>query len=96
MVLYRARISSYDNGAEGVYEFEERPDLLERPADEVVEAFIEYANRTIFAHERVTYELNGVMKHTPKGVVVGMGALHLPGHKDGLPFTIIINPAKAG
>jgi hypothetical protein len=71
-------------------------DLMKGPADEVVEAFFGYANRAIFEHEHVSYDLNGVMKHKGRNVVIGMGILHLQGHDDGLPFTITINPASAG
>lgn len=95
MIRYRARFEGFDTGKEGVYEFEDRADLLKGPADELVEAFFAYANRAIFEHERVTYELNGVMRHAARDTVIGMGVLHLQGHPGGMPFTITINPASA-
>jgi hypothetical protein len=96
MALYRARFTGSDTGNESVYDFDERDDLMMRPADAVVEAFFAYANRAIFQNEHIEYELRGVMKHTPKDVVVGLGVLYMPGHPDGLPFTIVISPAKMG
>lgn len=96
MVMYRARLEGFDTGQEGVYTFEDRADLMQEPADDVVAAFFSYANRAIFEHEHISYELNGVMKHKNRNVVMGMGVLHLEGHTDGLPFTIAINPASMG
>jgi hypothetical protein len=96
MTLYRARMQSYEDGNEGVYNFEERADLMKRPADDVVKAFIDYASRAIFEGDDISYELNGVMKHAPEDVVVGMGTLYRNGHEQGMPFTVIINPAKKG
>jgi hypothetical protein len=96
MTVYRARMQGYEDGSEGVYDFEERPDLMKRPADDVVKAFIDYAERSIFQGEDIHYELNGVMKHPPQDVVVGMGTLYRDGHPEGLPFTLIINPKKLG
>jgi hypothetical protein len=89
-------MQGYEDGHEGVYDFEERADLMKRPADDVVKAFIDYAGRSIFDGDDITYELNGVMKHTPEEVVVGMGTLFRTGHAQGMPFTVIINPAKLG
>ncbi len=96
MTQYRVRFEGFDTGQEGVHNFEDRPDLMTRPADEVIEAFFSYANRALFEHEHVTYELNGAMKHKSRNVVTGMGVLHMEGHVDGLPFTITINPAAIG
>ena len=96
MKKYRARLEGFDTGKEGVYTFEDRADLMSRPADDAVAAFFDYANRAIFEREQVSYELNGVMKHKVRNVVIGMGVLHMQGHDDGLPFTILINPASEG
>ena len=98
MTTYRARMMAYEGGAENSYDFEERPDLMKRMADEIVEAFMDHANRHIFGPEPVRYELNGVVKYPDKNVVVGMGRLSRSGDRpdDSEPFTIIINPAKMG
>jgi hypothetical protein len=96
MAVFRARMQGYDTGMEGVYDFEERADLLKRPADDVVKAFVDYAGRSIFEGDEVSYELNGVMKHEMKNVVVGMGTLYRNGHPEGMPFTVIINPREMG
>jgi hypothetical protein len=98
MARFRARLQSYSSGSEGVYDFDEQANLMSRPADEVVEAFIAFANREIFDTEPVRYELNGVMRHDGKDVVVGMGKLAREGDPPGGgdAFTIIINPAGMG
>ena len=98
MTTYRARMMAHEGGAENSYDFEERPDLMSRMADEIVEAFMEHANRRIFGAEPVRYELNGVVKFPDKNVVVGMGRIAREGDKasESEPFTIIINPAKMG
>ncbi len=93
---YRVRFEGFDTGREGLYHFEDRADLMDGPSDDVVAAFFQYANRSIFEHEHVRYELNGVMRHEGKNVVVGMGVMYLEGHKKGLPFTITVNPESVG
>jgi hypothetical protein len=44
----------------------------------------------------VRYELNGVIRHNRRDVVVGMGVMHMEGQSDGFPFTITISPASRG
>lgn len=96
MITYRARLEGFDTGKSGVYDFEDREDLIRRPADELVAAFFAYANRALFESGRLDYELNGVMRHNAKNVVIGMGTMFLDSHPDGLPFTVTINPAAMG
>jgi hypothetical protein len=50
----------------------------------------------LFETRRLDYALNGVMRHNARNVVIGMGALYLEGHPEGLPFTVTINPAATG
>jgi hypothetical protein len=82
------------NGAEGAYKFEHREDLMKRPADEIVAAFFDYAERELFRTQDVEYELNGVVKK--QNVVVAIGSLHRVGQEDHdlQPFTLFIGPDK--
>lgn len=92
MTTYVARTMDSAKGAEGSYRFEHRDDLMERPADEIVGAFFEYAEREVFSRGHVEYELNGAVKK--KETVVAIGSLHLQGDRDQQPFTIFIAPTK--
>lgn len=94
MIKYRVRMLDSVSGAEGAYEFEHREDLMSRPADDVVAAFFEHADRAIFTREHVAYELNGVVKNKKQKTVVAIGSLQMSGDlsdDDRRPFTIFIS-----
>jgi hypothetical protein len=93
MASYLARMMDSATGAEGVYRFEHRDDLMRRPADDIVAAFFEYAERDVFTRGHVEYELNGVVKNQKQNTVVAIGSLHMQGDDDNQPFTIFIAPA---
>jgi hypothetical protein len=95
MAKYQVRMLDSVSGGEGTYSFEHRDDLMKRPADEIVAAFFEYADRTVFTHDHVDYELNGVIKNQDLKTVVAIGQLHRREHEDhgGQPFTIFISAA---
>lgn len=95
MATYVARMMDSATGAEGAYKFEHRDDLMDRPADDVVAAFFEHADREVFTRGHVEYELNGVVKNKQQKTVVAIGALHMQGDDDSQPFTIFIAPAAA-
>ena len=93
MARYQVRMLDSVSGAEGAYQFEHRDDLMQRPADEVVAAFFEHADREVFARDHVDYELNGVIKNKDLKTVVAIGSLNRREHGDhgGQPFTIFIS-----
>ncbi|HVZ99293.1 MAG TPA: hypothetical protein VG841_03140 [Caulobacterales bacterium] len=95
MVRYQVRMLDSMTGAEGAYMFEHREDLMKRPADDVVAAFFDYADREIFERGHVAYELNGAIKNKKLGTVVAIGSMHMQGDKedDENPFTIFISRA---
>lgn len=96
MVRYEVRMLDSNTGGEGHYKFEHREDLMKRPADDVVAAFFEYADREIFDRGHVAYELNGVLKNTKQGTVVAIGQMHIEGEtkeEDLQPFTLFITRA---
>lgn len=92
MVKYQVRLLDSVSGAEGAYAFEHREDLMTKPADDIVAAFFEYANREIFTRGHVIYELNGVIKNKQQGKVVAIGQMHMDDERDDdlRPFTIFI------
>lgn len=90
MTTYLARMMDSATGAEGAYRFEHREDLMRRPADDIVAAFFEYAEREVFSRGHVEYELNGVVKK--QDTVVAIGSLRMKGDDDNQPFTIFIAP----
>jgi hypothetical protein len=94
MATFVARMMDSATGAEGAYKFEHREDLMQRPADDVVAAFFEYAEREVFSRGRVEYELNGVVKNPQQKTVVAIGSLRMQGDEDSQPFTIFIAPAR--
>jgi hypothetical protein len=94
MTQYRVRMLDSVSGAEGTYAFEHRDDLMARPADDVIAAFFEYADRAIFNREHVEYELNGAVKNKKQKTVVAIGSLQMSGDAtddDRRPFTIFIS-----
>ena len=96
MVRYQVRMMDSGTGAEGVYVFEHREDLMQRPADDIVAAFFDYADREIFNRGHVAYELNGVVKNKKQGTAVAIGSMYMNaerGEEDLQPFTLFI--AKA-
>jgi hypothetical protein len=94
MTTYVARMLDSVTGAEGSYRFEHREDLMKRPADDVVAAFFEHAEREVFSRGHVEYELNGVVKNKDQKAVVAIGSLRMQGDEDFQPFTIFIAPSK--
>lgn len=94
MAVYMARMLDSVTGSEGAYRFEHRDDLMKRPADEVVAAFFEHAEREVFSRGHVEYELNGVVKNQKQQTVVAIGSLRMQGDDDNQPFTIFIAPAR--
>lgn len=95
MVTYVARMMDSATGAEGTYKFEHREDLMSRPADDIVAAFFEHADREVFTRGRVEYELNGAIKNKDTKTVVAIGQLHMAedAGRDNQPFTVFISAA---
>ncbi len=94
MTTYTARMMDSGTGAEGSYRFEHRDDLMGRPADDIVAAFFEHAEREVFSRGHVEYELNGVVKNKDQNTVVAIGSLRMQGDADYQPFTIFIAPSR--
>jgi hypothetical protein len=94
MATYIGRMLDSVTGNEGAYRFEHRDDLMQRPADDIVAAFFEYAEREVFSRGHVEYELNGVVKGKDQRTVVAIGSMRMQGDEDYQPFTIFIAPAR--
>jgi hypothetical protein len=92
MTTYIARMLDSATGAEGTYRFDHREDLMDRPADDIVAAFFEHAEREVFTRGHVEYELNGVVKNAKQNTVVAIGQMRMEGDSDNQPFTIFIAP----
>ena len=87
---YKATLMAYGEGGENTFEFMAAPLLMEQPADEIVEAFINYINGQGLTDVPFRYELNGAVKHAD--VLTAMGSLI---HKGGsFPFIAMISPKK--
>ena len=96
MAVYGVRLLDSLNGSEGAYSFTHRDDLIDRPADEIVEAFFDYAERELFRTQDIEYELNGVLKNVEQQTVVAIGSLYRRGQDDHplQPFTLFIRKTK--
>ncbi len=90
MAHYRATLMAYGEGGENTFEFLGAPDLMEQPADEIVEAFINYMNAQGTTDIPFRHELNGAIKHGE--VLTAMGSLLLKGRS--FPFIAMIAPLK--
>ena len=95
MATYIARMLDSVTGSEGSYRFEHREDLMSRPADDIVAAFFEFADREVFTRGRAEYELNGAVKNAKLKTVVAIGQFHMAEDtaNQGAPFTIFISAA---
>jgi hypothetical protein len=85
---YRATLMAYDEGGENTFEFMGPPQLMAQPADEIVDAFINYMNAQGNTDVPFRYELNGAIKHGD--VLTAMGSLLLKGRS--FPFIAMIAP----
>jgi hypothetical protein len=86
---YRATIMAYGEGGENTFEFLAAPGLMDQPADEIVDAFVNYMNSQGVTGTPFRYELNGALKHGE--VLTAMGSLLLRGRS--FPFVAMIAPA---
>jgi hypothetical protein len=87
---YDATLMAYGEGGENTFEFLAPPHLMDQPADEIVEAFINYINGQGLTGVPFRYELNGAIKHGD--VLTAMGSLILKGGS--FPFIAMIAPKK--
>ena len=85
-VRYKATLMAYGEGGENTFEFMAPPHLLEQPADEIVDAFINYVNTQGMTDTPFRYELNGAVKHG--SVLTAMGSLLLK--RRAFPFIAMI------
>jgi len=83
---YKATLMAYGEGGENTFEFMGPPHLLEQPADEIVDAFINYMNGQGMTDTPFRYELNGAVRHG--SVLTAMGSLLLKGRS--FPFIAMI------
>lgn len=89
-VRYSATLMAYGEGGENRFEFIGPPELMEQPADEVIDAFINAMNARGMTTVPFRYELNGAIKHGK--VLTAMGSLLLKGKS--FPFIAMISPAE--
>ncbi len=91
LARYKATLMAYGEGGENTFEFQGPPHLMEQPADEIVEAFINYMNGQGITDVPFRYELNGAIKHG--AVLTAMGSLLLKSRS--FPFIAMIAPFEA-
>ena len=87
---YKATLMAYGEGGENAFEFLGPPHLLAQPADEIVDAFINYVNAQGLTDTPFRYELNGAVRHG--SVLTAMGSLLLKGRS--FPFIAMIAAVK--
>lgn len=91
---YRAVIMDAETGGEGAYDFEAEDDLMAQTPVRVVRRFMEHADRGLFPHHHLDYELNAAFKNEGRSVVTALGSLILE-HAPPLPFMLMITAAAA-
>jgi len=89
-VSYKATLMAYGEGGENTFEFLGPPHLMDQPADEIVDAFINYMNSQGMTDTPFRYELNGAIKHGQ--VLTAMGSLLLKNRS--FPFIAMIAAVK--
>lgn len=77
------------SGSDTHYEFDVEADFFDKPADEIVEAFMAHIHEAGIIRHEFHYELNSAFKNKEKRVVTAIGNLQLEG--DDLPFTAMIS-----
>ena len=87
LLRYVATLMTYGEGGENTFEFLAPPHLMDQPADEIVETFINHINEQGFTGVPFRYELNGAIKHGQ--VLTAMGSLMLKG--GAFPFIAMIS-----
>lgn len=90
-VKCRAVIMDRDGEGETVYAFEAEDGFFERPADEIVEAFMRHLDGLAILTEPVRYELNAAKRYPERDLIGAMGSLLLE-NGGRLPFTVLIGP----
>lgn len=90
MTTYYARILDAENGNEAGYEFEGPPDLMTRPADDIVGTFFDQADHMIL-DDHMDWELNGALNNRERRVVTGIGSLVPKKGTPPIPFLIMIS-----
>jgi|SRR5208282_1163823 len=88
---YLAAIMDAETGGNQNYEFEAAPDLFNRPADDIVDAFISSLDGFGDNPAPLAYELNSAINKPELQVVMATGSLHVV-HGE-IPFLLMISPA---
>jgi hypothetical protein len=89
-VRYSATLMAYGEGGENKFEFNGPPELMEQPADDVIDVFINAMNERGLTKVPFRYELNGAIKHGK--VLTAMGSLLHKGRA--FPFIAMIAPTE--
>ncbi|MGF1476732.1 MAG: hypothetical protein ACFB6S_14330 [Geminicoccaceae bacterium] len=79
------------SGSDHLYQFDVEDDFMDRPADEIVEAFVDYLHREGELKDPSAYELNSAIKNREKGVIMAIGSLALGAEL--MPFVAMFSQA---
>ena len=88
---YVAAMMDAESGGNQHYQFEAAADLFGKPADDIVETFMNSLDGQVDRPAPLSYELNSVIKKRQKQVVMATGSL-IFGHGE-IPFLVMISPA---
>ena len=94
MSTYRARMMDAASGGEGIYDFEDREDLIRQSPVRVIRKFMEHVGRDLIPSNYEDYELNAAFKNDGAQVITGLGSLVLT-NQPPIPFVIMISPKAA-
>jgi len=88
---YLAALMDAATGGNQSYEFEAAADLFRKPADDIVDVFINSIDGYGDNPAPFSYELNSAIKKAEQQVVMATGSLHVA--RGEIPFLLMIAPA---
>jgi len=93
--IYSAAMIDAETGGNETYRFKARPDLLEMPVPDIIDAFIKHLDSEGIYPSPMSYELDSAVKRKNRRIVLATGSLILGkgDQKQGeIPFLLMISP----
>ena len=89
-LMAKAVIMGERSGTDHMFEFEVDDDFFSKPADDIIDRFVEYLHASGQLPDRNAYELNTAFKSHAKTLITGLG--HLRFSNQEMPFMVMLYP----